>query len=329
MRTLAVTLLAVAAGAPASAQLPELYRSVASVHWVVADLGAVREGWEKLGFPPARDFGEVSLGVTHRGTSGTALVRVAVADLAGLEVAWIEPVNEVGAFAEFRARHGSGIMSLNHRVASLEEMDREVARLRALGVALLQRSDVDTGSGVLSTAYLDTGEKGGYVLGFVHGSVPGSPAPGAKAPHGLKLSQLAFVARDLEGISAFWQRLGLPAIEVTHGPLRHPVYRGQPGRFDQELGWQRHGEVVYEWVRPLRGPSVYDEFLQSHGEGVHHLGFDVADLDAVLEAWTPLGFPAAQSGAWGEAGKKGSGRFAYVDTDQIGGPLLELLWRQP
>ena len=329
MRTLAVTLLALAPGPPASAELPDLYRSVASVHWVVADLGAVRQGWEKLGFPPARDLGEVALSVTHRGTSGTARIRVAVADLAGLEVAWIEPVDDVGAFAEFRARHGSGIMSLNHRVSSLEEIDREVSRLGALGVGVLQRSDAGSRPVLPSTAYMDTGEKGRYVLGLVLGSAAGSASPGPKAPHGLTLSQLAFVARDLEAVSAFWRGLGFPAIEVTHGPLRDPVYRGQPGRFDQELGWQRHGSVVYEWVRPLAGPSVYDEFLESHGEGVHHLGFDVPDLDAALAAWTPLGFPPAQSGGWGEAGKKGSGRFAYVDTDPVGGALLELLWRQP
>ena len=39
---------------------------------------------------------------------------------------------------------------------------------------------------------------------------------------------------------------------MSHGPLRDRVYRGQPGQFDQELGWQRHGEVVYEWIRMLK-----------------------------------------------------------------------------
>ena len=38
------------------------------------------------------------------------------------------------------------------------------------------------------------------------------------------------------------------------------------------------------------------------------------------------GYKVAQSGGWGEAGKPGSGRFTYIDTDSIGGVLIELLW---
>lgn len=316
------------AGAPASAELPEFYRSVASVHWVVDDLDKVKLGWAKLGIPALQDHGEVPLQVKHRGQFASARVRVATASLAGLEVHWIQPLNGNGAFAEFLARHGSGIMSLNHRVPSLEALDREVARLRGLGIPVLQRADVDTGSGLLSVVHMDTEEAGKYVLGLVHGSVPGGEAASPAPPFGLKLSQFAFLARDLEAVGKFWEKLGMPAMSVTHGPLSERLYRGQPGRFDQELGWQRHGAVVYEWVRILQGPTVYEEFLKAHGEGVHHLGFDAAEMDRVLGEWSGLGFPSLQSGAWGEKGKRGSGRFAYVDTDAVGGVLVELLWHQ-
>jgi hypothetical protein len=46
----------------------------------------------------------------------------------------------------------------------------------------------------------------------------------------------------------------------------------------------------------------------------------------VVRSWKTLGFEVSQSGAWGEKGKPGSGRFAYVDTDAIGGVTIELLW---
>ena len=39
--------------------------------------------------------------------------------------------------------------------------------------------------------------------------------------------------------------------------------------------------------------------------------------------------PIVQSGAWGEAGKPGAGRFAYADTTRFGGVTVELLWNQP
>ena len=74
-----------------------------------------------------------------------------------------------------------------------------------------------------------------------------------------------------------------------------------------------------EWIRPLAGPTVYEDFLSAHGEGVHHIAFEVDDLDKALATWKAAGFEVAQSGAWGEAGQPGSGRFVYLDTESAGG----------
>jgi len=35
------------------------------------------------------------------------------------------------------------------------------------------------------------------------------------------------------------------------------------------------------------------------------------------------------SGGWGERGKPGSGRFAYMDAHSLGGVDVELLWSFP
>jgi len=142
----------------------------------------------------------------------------------------------------------------------------------------------------------------------------------------MKLTQFAFVIREPESVSYFWKRLGFPEFEFTQVPLRDLVFRGRPGRVNQQLAWQRHGRVAYEWCVPLSGLTVHQEHLQRHGEGLHHLGFEVDDIDRALAAWKAQGIAAVQSGAWGEAGKAGSGRFAYLDTDFMGGVTIELLW---
>ena len=115
-------------------------------------------------------------------------------------------------------------------------------------------------------------------------------------------------------------------MEVTHPPLSERRYRGRPAQFDQKLGWHRHGTVTWEWIEALQGPTVYLDFLEAYGEGVHHIGFDAPDIDAAVAAWARFGVPVAQSGAWGDKGKPGSGRFAYVATDVYGGVTIELLW---
>lgn len=328
MRALALSLLATVAPVTAHAQIPDMYRSVASVHWVVKDLEAVKQAWTRFGFPPVQDFGDVDLAMKVRGQFAPARLRVAMAVMDGLEVYWLQPLDGVSAYSEFLKQHGDGVFSLNHLAPSSAALDAEVARLQGLGVAVLQSTDVDTDAGPLRIVHMDTAGEGKWVIGLVHGSVPGAgsaaPAPALPA----KLAQFAFVAKDLGAASAFWSRFGLPALEFTRPAIRERLYRGQPAAFDQELGWQRHGKVTYEWIRSIAGPNVYDDFLRAHAEGVHHIAFEVADLDKALALWKAAGVEVVQSGAWGEPGRPGSGRYAYLATESAGGVYVELLWNQ-
>ena len=326
MKPVALSLLAIAVAVPSGAELPQMYRRVASVHWVVKDIGPVQAGWAKLGFPAALDLGEMSVAGSFRGQSGTARVRVAQARLAGADVAWIQPGEGENAFTEALARRGEGVVSLNYAAESREALEAEVARLEGLGVGVLQRAEVATPAGRLTVVHMDTAAGGKYVLGLVHGGAPRPSTEAPFAPFPAKLSQYALVVRSLETVSAYWQKLGFPAMEVTHGPLTDLVYRGQPGRFDQRLGWHRHGTVTWEWIEPVAGPTVYEDFLKEHGEGFHHFALDVPDIDAASAAWQARGVRIVQSGGWGEKGKPGSGRFAYAATDAFGGVSTELLW---
>jgi catechol 2,3-dioxygenase-like lactoylglutathione lyase family enzyme len=329
VRALASVFFTLLLTSPAAAAPPELYREVTSVNWVVSDIDPVAAGWARLGFPLLQDFGEVAFPVRYRGEAGTAVVRVAQASFAGLQVFWFQPVSGSSAWADFLQAHGDGIMSLDYAAASRAAQDAEVTRLEGLGVGVLQTFEIDAGSGPLRVVHMDTAKAGGYAIGLTAGQVPDAPETTPPSSFAPRLSQYALVVRDLDAISAYWEKLGLPAMEVTHPGLTELRYRGQPGRFDQKLGWHRHGTVTWEWILPLAGPTVYQDFLEEHGEGFHHLGFDVPDMDAATAAWKAAGFPVVQSGAWGEKGQPGSGRFAYVDTAPIGGVTIELLWNQP
>jgi hypothetical protein len=325
MRPLAYGFFALALASPVRAERPEMYRTVASVHWAVKDLERVKQGWAKLGFP-AVDLGEMTAWGSWRGQSGSARVRLAQARFAGLDVVWVQPLDGENAFTDHLARHGEGIVSLNYRAPSIEALDAEVARLAGLAVGVLQRAEVTTGPDRLTVVHMDTEREGKYVLGLVHGPAPAPAGEAPAPPFPLKLSQFALVVKSLAAVSEYWQRLGFPSMDVTHPALSDLRYRGQPGQFDQKLGWHRHGTVTWEWIEPLKGPTVYQDFLGSYGEGFHHLGFDVLDIDAAAAVWEKLGVGVVQSGAWGEKGKPGSGRFAYAGTDVYGGVTTELLW---
>src|SRR5512139_3140131 len=167
MKTMAAGLVLVAVAAPGRAELPEFYRNVAGVHWVVSDLERVKAGWAKLGFP-AQDLGEVSATGSYMGQYGSSRFRLAQARLAGADVLWIQPLESESAFSGHLARHGDGVFSVNYAVPTREALDAEVARLERLGVGVLQRGEVATPAGRITVVHMNTAAEGKYVLGLVH-----------------------------------------------------------------------------------------------------------------------------------------------------------------
>jgi catechol 2,3-dioxygenase-like lactoylglutathione lyase family enzyme len=306
------------------AQLPDMYKSVYSLTWVVRDVGKAAEGWKKLGFEDIRILGKVTFAnVSYRGKPVSCTAKVAEGHLGDVAVQWIQPFQGDNAYTDFLARHGDGVFSLVHRAPSREAIQAEIERMKALGVGILQSETLPASTGAANRTYLDTEPQGKYVLGLV--CCPDADGPTA-VPPGRKVAQYAFTVRRLEPVLEFWSRLGFTEKSVTHPPLWDLRYHDQPGHFDAELGWQRHGRVPYEWIMPLKGPTVYSDHMDKHGEGLHHIAFEVPDLDREVARWNALGFPFLQGGAWGEKGKPGWGRFAYQDTDAIAGTDVELLW---
>src|SRR3954453_11655245 len=111
-------LILLAAVVPALAELPEFYRHVDRVLWVVDDIDRTTAGWQKVGMIESR---------ANRTGSGDNL-RWSVARLGNVIVDLIQPFDEESPFGEFRKRHGQGVFALVHRVPTEAALDREIAR---------------------------------------------------------------------------------------------------------------------------------------------------------------------------------------------------------
>ena len=264
----------------------------------------------------------------YRGRPVTARVKTASARFANGAVEWIQPLGEDTAYAEFLARYGEGVQHVAFTAASEAEFESEVARYRTLGVDVVQRTDRSGPEGRAGSAYFATAaEGGGMTLALEHGAAPPPASATANDEPFTRITQYAFVVRDLRRVSAYYDRLGFGPLPFDLNVSLDRVYRGRPGVFQMLLGWGRWADVVFEWIEPTVGPSTYDEHLQRHGEGFHHLGFNVPEMDAALARLRDRGLAVTMSGGWDANGH--AGRFAYLDAERHGGVAVELLWNRP
>jgi hypothetical protein len=79
------------------------------------------------------------------------------------------------------------------------------------------------------------------------------------------------------------------------------------------------GPIAFELLQPLEGPSVYQEWLDEHGEGLHHVAcmmHSKAEAAALKQRFDGLGIETLTSGRLGE-----DLEYYYFDTQ----PLLKMI----
>jgi hypothetical protein len=326
MKNLSVMLLAVILFSCCSnpTEVPIHFKHVDQVLWIIDDLDNVIAHWEDLGFSQVLDLGmrEARLSKANEEIK----LRLALANLGGAQIVWVQPLNDHSLLSEFLESHGNGAMSLIHRIDGLDQQEKELDRLSKLGVDILEEFSISTGHGDLNYTLMDTRREGKYVLGFTFSDPILRMELMADNRHHMKINQYAFAIREAEGVSAYWAKLGFPEFDINHPVLGDTKYYGEIVDHELIQGWQKHGTVSYEWCIPVKPPIVYEDHINLHGEGIHHLAYSVSDMDAVLQDYAARGYTNTMGGTWGEKGKPGSGRYEYIGLEEAGGVTVELLW---
>jgi hypothetical protein len=111
--------------------------------------------------------------------------------------------------------------------------------------------------------------------------------------HGLAVTQIGVVVRDLrQALETYHSTLGWGPwnVYLLEPPRHHhTVLRGEPVEYSMQIAETHVGPVDFELIEPLEGPSIYKEWLNEHGEGIHHIacmkkGTDAQQLLADFEA---------------------------------------------
>jgi methylmalonyl-CoA/ethylmalonyl-CoA epimerase len=149
----------------------------------------------------------------------------------------------------------------------------------------------------------------------------------APVPGMVGINQVAVVVHDINiAMRHYVEDWGIGPWHVyTYGPKRlHTMtFRGEDCSYVMKLALSYVGETMYELIEHIEGPTTYAEFLASNGEGLHHLGYYVPDIDDEIERMTALGYPLLQSGRG--FGVDGDGAFAYFDSESRLGCIVEAI----
>jgi hypothetical protein len=107
--------------------------------------------------------------------------------------------------------------------------------------------------------------------------------------------QIAIVVEDIEkAVKAWADLLNVPAPDIQdHSANGSPdlTYRGKAAAYGLKMAVIPMGNFVIELQEPDKRDSTFREFLDKHGNGVHHLGFEVGERrDAIIAEMEADGF---------------------------------------
>jgi hypothetical protein len=119
-----------------------------------------------------------------------------------------------------------------------------------------------------------------------------------------KIYQIAWVTRDLEKSMKAWvENLKIgpwTVLTFTNQSLKYLKVDDktvtEPFKFLIGISWI--GDMQLELIEPVYGPTIYEAFIQKHGEGLHHIKERIADdaMEDVVQGYRDQGIDVTQTG---------------------------------
>jgi len=121
-----------------------------------------------------------------------------------------------------------------------------------------------------------------------------------KPPFGV-ISQNAFIVKDIDAGIDYWTRtmhVG-PFFKFPHIVFEKADYRGEAQVPDFEAAIAYSGDLNIELIKP-NGPSIFREFRDAGGSGIHHFGAFVDDFASAAAALEQRGGKRLQGGSFAD-----------------------------
>ena len=133
------------------------------------------------------------------------------------------------------------------------------------------------------------------------------------------IDQISFAVVDVdEAVPRYTAMFGGP-FSVMDVPQIEVVCRGRPTTAALKLAFGRTADIEVELVQVVAGDWPTLDWLATHGEGLHHLRFPVADVDATRVEMEAAGFGVSLIGG------QGGVSFVYLESPLLNGMTIELI----
>jgi methylmalonyl-CoA/ethylmalonyl-CoA epimerase len=136
------------------------------------------------------------------------------------------------------------------------------------------------------------------------------------------ITEIVMVVENLdESVKKQWEIFGIGPWEIwtlDASTVNDMSIRGTPEDFSIRIAYTKIGNIHWELIEPLDKTSTYYEFLQTHGEGVHNIVFEVTDYDEASTHMKKRGIVSYNSGNWQGV------RFINFDTRGVLPVIAEL-----
>jgi methylmalonyl-CoA/ethylmalonyl-CoA epimerase len=143
--------------------------------------------------------------------------------------------------------------------------------------------------------------------------------------------QVGVVVKDLErSIRYLTEVFGIGPFRTIDWPPAdrtdlQRLYHGQPGNFTARMAFADLGSVELELIQPVTGESVWADFLEEHGQGIHHIRFNTFDMEPLVQYLAGHAIGVSQMGS----GLRPGTQWACFDTEDKVGFVIEVMKAVP
>ena len=282
---------------------------------VVRNIDRVVEYLGTLGIGPFGPAAQVPTYNEYKGRPVDNEVKAVVTNMGNADFVLMQPVSGHSIQHDFLESKGEGLFQLGFIV---DDIDRAEKNLTSQGLNILQKGRSEHGG----YAFFDTDRIGGAVFELIQRPKGVSIARTEQKPFN-KLVQAASVVKDLDETIDFYEKLGIPSFNSLKMVIDQRWFKGETIEIRNDNKITQAGPLELELMQPVEGDSIQRQFFNQRGEGLHHLGFF---MDNVEEEVTKLQSKGVELSQYG---KSSYNSFNFFETDKIGGIILEFVRRQP